>query len=631
MRSSLDRILISSQFVRSERLKAFLTYLVEKSLSGETAEISEYALGTEVYGRPDSFDPQSDAIVRVEAVRLRQKLTDYYKTEGLAEPVTISLPRRTYVPVFSNRVVPPPAEPQTAPVIPVALAQTESPSPLWRTLKWKSASAIMILMVVFGFAAQRSFTGPSRLAQAAAPLVATPQSETSLAVLPFEELSQEKDQAFFADGLTEEIIHAIAQVHGLKVIARTSTLQYRNRSGDIRKIGADLGVPMILEGSVRRQGNQVRITAQLINVADGFHAWSRTFDRSRNDAFAVEKEIAAGIAESLKLSFSSKYPAHEQAPALDNYDLYLQGLHCERRWSAQGITKAIAMYQQAVSADPNFASAWAALAASQVALGVHGGVEPGKMMPLARESAEKALSLNPNLATAHAARGLVKGLYDWNWEEAGKELKTAHDLDSGAPDVHEALVMGYLVPTGRLDEALSETEAALKADPASARLSAILGMVHSYRREYDQAIACLNRTLELDPDFRSASLALGAVYEQKGMFQEALAAVQAGRPAWEQGISRSFLGYAYARMGRTDDARALLNQFKETARTRYVSPVYIAEIHAGLGERDEAFTWLGKGVERRSATLAHLKVSARFDGLRSDPRFARLVHQVGLD
>jgi serine/threonine-protein kinase len=315
---------------------------------------------------------------------------------------------------------------------------------------------------------------------------------------------------------------------------------------------------------------------------------------------------------------------------VDIYNIYLQGLHYSHRWSAEGLGKAVQLFEQAVAEDPNFASAWAALAETECVLAIHAGFPPREAMPKAKAHASRALELDEGLSMAHASLGLVKGVYEWDWPGAETEFRRALELDPTDPTILEASIMGFLIPTGRLDEALKLANDARRLDPVSARINSVAGLVHYFRRDYDEALGVLQKTLELEPNFYSAHLAIGSVYEEKGMFDKAVAEIGVGRAAWESGVGRSALAYTYARMGKHVEARALLNELTSISNQRYISPAYMAAIHVALGERNLAMDWLDKAYEQRSSSLAMLKVNPRFDSLRTTPRFVALVKKIGL-
>jgi serine/threonine-protein kinase len=621
--AELSHILSSDAFVRSERQQRFLRFIVEETLAGR--DLNEYRIATEVYGRKPSFDPASDSIVRVEAGRLRLKLAQHYSVDGETRSIRIELPPRTYVPVFHYRA----AELPEAPTSAVPKTATRAVSPWMSPRRIVPAASILTLLVLTWFALRSSFP-PSLLGRQVP--IANGQT-VSIAVLPFNDFSQAKDLSYFADGLSEEIIDALGEVPGLSVVSRTSSFAYRGKMDDIRTIGKALSAQVVLEGSVRYQEGRVRVTAQLIDAMNGYHVWTHTYERDHKDPFFVQREIAGGIARALgrELMPSRLRPKRPlYAPTVETYNIYLQGRHYSHRWSSDGLGRAIQFFEQAVTEDPNFAVAWAALAETECVLAVHAGFPPREAMPKAKAHALRALELDEGLSAAHASLGLVRGVYEWDWPGSDAEFKRALELDPADPAILEASIMGLLVPTGRLDEALKQADEALRLDPVSARINSVAGMVRYFRRDYDGALTVLHNTLELEPNFYAAHLAIGSVYEEKGMFEQAANEIRTGRVAWESGVGRSALAYTYARMGKQAEARALLKELTSLSQQRYISPAYVATIHAALGERDVAMDWLDKAYQQRSSSLAMLKVNPRFDSLRSTPRFIELLKKIGL-
>jgi TolB-like protein len=619
--AELVRILSSDAFVRSDRQQRFLRFIVEETLAGR--DLNEYRIATEVYGRKASFDPGADSIVRVEAGRLRLKLAEYYRSEGQNRPITIELPARTYIPVFHHTPVPELPQP------PAATAATTTGAS-WRSARRIIPITTLLILAVLAWFAVRS-SSPLSLFGSRAPVANA--GTVSIAVLPFVDLSQAKDQAYFADGLSEEITDALGAVPGLSVVSRTSSYAYRGKTDDIRTIAKALNAAVVLEGSVRYYQGRLRVTAQLIDASNGYHLWSHTYERSHTDPFSVEREIAGGIAKSLGHELAPSRTRREQpqyAPTLDTYNVYLQGLHYSHRWSSDGLSKAVQLFEQAVGEDPNFAAAWAALAETECVLAIHAGFPPNEAMPKAKQHALRALQLDDGLSMAHASLGLISGVYEWDWARAGAELTRAHEMDPADPGVHEAFIMGFLVPTARLDQALAEADEARQLDPVSARISSVAAMVRYFRRDYDGALSVLRKTLELEPQFYSARLAIGSVYEEKGMFEQAITELRAGQGEWQFGVGRSALGYTYARMGMQAEAQAILKELTAASVKRYISPTHIAAIHLALGHRDLAFQWLDKAYEQRSSSLAMLKVNPRFDSLRSTPKFVELLKRIGL-
>jgi serine/threonine-protein kinase len=631
VRGQLDRILASPAFSRSERPRRLLKFLVEHVLQGDAAKLNEYLLAIEVFNRRASFDPSSDPIVRVEAGRLRRRLREYYESAGRGDPVLIELPQRTYVPVFRRRQA---AAPARVARIPSWIASSGT----WRIIAIAIAAGTLAGLAAYwatSAVGRKSPPSASSLSvdrKAAASALSA--NSRSIVVLPFADISLKHDQEYFCDGLTEELIETLTKVDGVRVVARTTAFHFKGKTDDVRAIGKQLNVGLVLEGSVRKTGNRLRIVAQLINATDGYHLWSRTYDREVRDVFAIQQEIARGIVTTLWSELTGarwRRSLQKYSPSVEAYDLYLKGLYSARQWSTEGLTEAIRDLEQAIATDHQYAPAYAALAEYYSLIGVHAGFPPREVMPKAKAAAERALQLDNSLSNGHASLGLVKAVYEWDWIGAEQEFRSAHELDPSDANVHQMYVMGYLVPTGRLDEALKEIREARDIDPISPRIESVLGMVYYFRREYDLAVEQLRKPLDLDPQFYAARLALGSAHEQKARFADAVAAIQEGRPAWRSGIGRSLLGHTYALMGRRAEAQALLQELVQLSKTRYVSPAYIATIYIGLGEKDRAMEWLEKAYQARSATLAYLKVNPRYDSLRSHPRFTALLRKINLE
>ena len=627
VRTELDRILASQAFSGAGRPGRFLKFLVERALEGKGGELTEYILATEICNRKPSFDPASDPIVRAEAARLRRKLQEYYHTEGGQDPVVIELPPRTYFPVFHKREGPAPQVGWIRSWMPVSAT-------------WKLTVLVVALGIVAGLAAYWAAGGFGRKSspeppQAGARGVASapPHVAHSIIVLPFADFSPNRDQEYFCDGLTEELTEALTKVGGLHVVARTTAFQFKGRANDVREIGRRLNVGLVLEGSVRKSGDRLRITAQLINAADGYEMWAGSYDREIKDIIKIQEEIAGGIAATLysELTARRQRPFQRSPTSVDAYDHYLKGLHSARQWTTEGLTEAVGEFERAVALDPSYAPAYAALAEYYALLGERTDLAPREVMPKARAAAMKALELDSSLPRAHASLALVKAIYDWDWKGAEQSFRRASELEPSDPNVHKMLVTGYLMPRGRLDEALKEIQDARARDPMSPRVESILGMVHYFRREPDLAIEQFRKTLQLDSRFEAARIALGSAYEQKSRFVDALAAVQEGNVAWRSGAGMSMLGHTYALMGRRAEAEKLIQELVELSKSRYVSPGYVAAIYAGLGDTDRVMDWLDRAYELRAASLVFLKVNQRYDSVRSDPRFTALIRKIHLD
>lgn len=610
VRAQLDKILASDAFAGAERPGRFLRFVVEQALAGNP--LKETLLGVEVFGRNPSYDPRLDGVVRVEAVKLRSRLKEYYKTEGAGDPVRIDLPKGGYLPSFET-LLSQPAETVAAP-----------PGRVWWT-DWRViVPPLALVAIVAGYL----------LARKSHPRPASPDS-SSIAVLPFVNLSSDKENEYFSDGLTDDLIDALTKVQGLRVVARGSAFQFKGKNPDIRTVGRQLNVATVLEGSVQRSGGRLRITAQLSSVADGYHVWSETYDRRLADVFAVQDEISRAIVAALEVRVAG-HPGgrlvQSSTQDLEAYNLYLQGRFHLNKWRPEGARKGIEYFAQAIAKDPGYAPAYTGMADCYTWLGVFGWTEARQAMPQARRAANRALQLDETLAAAHVSLGYVKALYDWDWPGAEREFKRALELSPGDADVHFAYSVTYLTPLGRLDEALAEIQRALALDPLSPYKITGAGMIYSDRREYDRAVEQFRKAIELDPSFYHAYEELRGVETVRGRPAAAHAVMQAMRAAFPNVDDASVRARLAAQQGRQVEARGLIeNWIRECNRTeRPGKSCYAAQVYASIGEKDLAFEWLEKAYEERSPLLVYAKVMPYYDTLRSDPRFTSLLKRLGL-
>ena len=474
--------------------------------------------------------------------------------------------------------------------------------------------------------------------------VAPPSQQPSVAVLPFADLSPRKDQEYFCDGMAEELINALTQIPALRVVSRTSSFQFKGKSDDARTIGHRLGVRTLLEGSVRTAGERMRIGARLTNAADGYQLWSSQYDREMKDVFAVQDEIAGSILAALRVTLikaddAPLVQAHQGAPEV--YRLYLKGRHEWNKRTEEGLLRSLEYFQEAIDQDPAYARAHAALADSYVLLGVYGIRPPSEVMPKAKATASRALEeaaeapgqgpVNTGLAAVHAALGCVKAVYDWSWAEAESHFRLAIESDATYPTAHQWYAMNCLVPMRRFEEATREIRVAQERDPLSPAIQASLGLVHYYAGRLGDAASALEKTLETDAGFAMAHFFLGQTYMRMERSDDALAALgNASRLSPSSAEFRAGLGNACALASHRDRARLILDELKDRRRQRYVSAALIAEVHVGLGETDEALSWLAEAERERSPELCWIGVRPAFIPLRAHPRFAALVRAIGL-
>jgi len=468
---------------------------------------------------------------------------------------------------------------------------------------------------------------------AAPPVLPATAAANSIAVLPFVNMSADPENEYFSEGMTEEIMNALSAVASLRVASRTSSFAFKGATQDIRTIGEKLRVRTVLEGSVRRADTKLRITAQLINVADGFHLWSRTYEREMKDVFAIQDEIARAIVSALTVKLAGGTSGPLVEPHTDNVDayaLYLKARYFWRRKSASGLKKCIEYLEQAIALDAGYSQAHAALADSYIIQGYYNYLPPKDVFPRAKAAAEAAVLIDDGLAEAHTARACVCLLYDWDWPGAERGFQLAIRLKERYPTAHFWYAC-YLWAMGRTTDGVEEASRAQALAPLSLVVNANLGWALYFGRRYDEAIAQCRKALELDPHYLMTYAVLGQACAAASRHKEAISALQSA-VNYSPGLpfTAAALAYAYATAGKRREARRVLQDLKQRSDADYVPPFCVALVYAGLGDRDQAFAWLDRAYEERSHWLAYLKVWPLFDDLRSDARFTALLGRVGL-
>jgi TolB-like protein/Flp pilus assembly protein TadD len=451
----------------------------------------------------------------------------------------------------------------------------------------------------------------------------------SIAVLRFVNMSFDPDNEYFSDGLAEEITNALTRVEGLRVVARTSAFQFKDAAQDIRGIGAKLNASAVLEGSVRRSGNKVRVTAQLIDVADGYHLWSEIYEREMTEIFALQDEVAEAIVGALKLNFAPGSLKRKTDP--ETYQLYLKGRYFRNKVSLDGFRKSLDYYRRALERDPRYAPVYAGLAESYVNLGWNfSELPPGEAYAKANAAVTEALRLDDTLVDAHVSLGLLKSHYEWDWPGAEAAFQRALVLDPNHVNAHHRYAH-YLIAVGRIEEALVESFRCLELDPLDQIICHHLGWHYRMARQYDEAIDQHLKVLEMNPHAELTRIYLGQAYLQKGLYDQAIAeyrtAFQLGRG---EAADLAWLGHAYAVSGKRKEALEMLGRMLEQAGTRYVSAYAIGLIYIGLEELDKGFDWLEKAYLERNPLLVYLAVDPDFDSVRSDPRFLSLLARMSL-
>ena len=496
-----------------------------------------------------------------------------------------------------------------------------TPQPWWRSKAVLGVSAIVSVMVLVGAGWFYGFRGRG-------------ETIDSVAVLPFVNASGDPNSEYLSDGITESLINSLSQLPHLKVMSRDSAFRYKGKETDAQTVGRALGVRAIFKGRIMQRGDNLDISAELVDARDDSHIWGEQYSRRSADIFALQGEIAKEITTTLRMRLSSedeKRMAKSYTANPEAYQDYLKGRYWWNKRTEAGITKGIDYFQQAIEKDPSYALAYSGLADSYSLLANNGLVPAKDAYPRAKEAAQKAMEIDDRLAEAHVSLGYVRTQFEWDWPGAERELRRSIELNPGFAIAHDryGTTLGRM---GRLEEAVAEKRRAVELDPLSLIINRNLGIILYLARQYDQAMEQERKTLELDPNYIGVHLTIGQAYFEKSMYKEGMAevekelAISPGNP-----VPLSWLGYGYAIGGRKAEAQKVLDQLRERSKQKYVPAWTVADIYLGLGEKDKAFEWLEKAYEERFAGLAaSIKVEPIFDPLRSDPRFADLLRRMNL-
>src|SRR6476620_12428532 len=490
-------------------------------------------------------------------------------------------------------------------------------APLW--LRWtRSPAALVLVLLVAALALAVPFYRHRNLTNTAPP-------EKSIAVLPFADLSEAKDQEYFCDGISEEILDGLARVDGLHVVGRASSFSFKGKNANVSEVGKKLNVASVLEGTLQREGNRVRITAELVNTRNGFHLWSETYERELQGVFAVQDEITRSIVEALKVKLAVSLPVHEQRNT-EAYELYLQGLFFSNKSSEEDLRRALQFFQGALEKDSTFSRAWAGISKVWYFLAdVY--VKPLEAYPASREAALQAIALDEEDAEAHCYLSEAKRVLDWDLVGADAELKRELELDPNSAPAHFFLSLLPLF-RGELQEGLRLVLEAEKLDPVSPITSYVATAAYLANDRIDDAINEGQRTLLLDPNYFYLDSNLAAAYRDKGNFPEAIALYTKSQEATR--LPSSGLAITYTRMGRQAEARNILAQLLQAREKRYVSAPVIAAVYVALGDKEEAFRWLERAFAEHSGILQWIAFLPEFRPLNSDVRFPHLLRRIGV-
>ena len=638
VREQLDRILQSGSFARSKRMARFIRFVVEQTLAGEDENLSEYAIGLQVFDRVDDFDPRIDSIVRVDARRLRSKLQEYYQGDGAGDPLVIDVPKGTYVPQFrsveASRTGDVTAEASGESLLatveaattdvprphegldqPVEDAPRSKPTGRRRTLALGAAAALIVLLLV----SLRLATTPDR-------------AIGSIAVLPLQNFSNDAKQNYFVDGMHEALIAELAQISALTVISRTSVSRYRGTEKSIPEIAAELNVDVVVEGSVLKAGDDIRITAQLIGTNPERHLWANSYEGDMRDVLRLQSEVGQAIAAAIHVAVTPEERgrlASTREVVPEAYRHYLLGRQLCSEMSVSELYRGVDQFRQVIDLDPSYAPAHAGLARCYTILGLY--FLPAKEVePTVKAAVIEALRLDPDLAEAHAMNGHMKLFFDRDFS-GQQDFERALELDPNS--VTALLDYGWYLTVGaRFDEARAVFLRAANLDPQGPTTFVYIGWGSYMARRYDEAILHCRKAIELDPEIVYGHMVLGAAYAGQGMVAEAAAAVAKAEALAPLSVDQNVLqsvGWVYADIGKDVDALRLIDQLRALSPQIVLNPARVAIIYGALGDLESAFQWLNMAIEE-GTVLHFLRTHPQWDSMRSDPRFDELLKKAAL-
>jgi adenylate cyclase len=568
----VDRIRASEGFRNSQRLQRFINFAVQSTVRGSLDQLKEYVLGREVFDRNSDYDPRLDSIVRVEAQRLRRKLREYYETEGATDPVLITFQAGSYVPGFAYREIVPEA--------------------------WSIGTEEQL-------------------------------DRRTVAVLPFLNLSPEPDQEYFCDGITEDVIYMLSRSAELKVIGRASTFAFKNTNCDLREIGARLRAGTLLEGSVRRSGNQLRISAAMLDSETGHVNWANSFDVALGEVFAVQQEIARAIATALRVRVTAggQGKLARGAPDIEAYLLYLKGRQAWNEMNLSAYRTSIRHYERAISLYPDYASPYAGLADAYCYLALWSGMRPRVALPKAQDAALKAIQLDDDLAHAYTAAAAARLFYEWDFHGALAMAKNS-TVSEPCYGFGWHVYGSCLLASGKCEEALACFQRAVELDPLSLRANRSLGWVLYLLRRYDDAEKYLMAAVTLAPDSSETRCLLAHLFVQQDCIPDALNQARQCQDAHPNPVTLGALGVCLARSGQSAEATHVVGQLLEMSTVEYVDPYILVQTYLALADVSQALEFTEKMLEERTPHAVFLEIDPAFDLIRADPAFGELVSRI---
>jgi serine/threonine-protein kinase len=596
---ALEKVLASNCFAGSARLRELLARLSGAALDG-SPEPKEYEIGLEVFERPPSFDPRIDSIVRVQINRLRHKLREYYETEGAADPIRVELPKGGYRPVFREVS----AAHATAPV-----ATPANRNRLRRAIPLLAASALIVIAAAWSLTPRQVY-----------------QPARRIAVMPLQ-FTGSPDEEYLSDGLTDELTNQLARVPALRVSARRSAFAFKDTPWDVKTAAEKLGVDLLVDGSMTTDGSSLRLSVELVDAATAAVLWSDTLVRTRDDLPEIGSRITASVLSTLRLTAPAP---RANSTNVEARNLYLKGMFFWNKRTHEALLKGIDYFHQSIAKDPTYALPYAGLAATYGVMSANVLIDTREGGAKGKAAAEQALRLDPGLADAHAALGLIRSVCDWDWHGADAEFRKAIELNPSHASAHQWRAHNLLW-LGRFQEATTEIRRALELDPLSLVIQSNQAEFAYFSRDYNRALRLYRETLESDPQFISAHIETGMTYLAKNAPQQAIDWFNKALALTHEEASPVVgLAIAYAGRGETQRARQLLSDLESAGRPFYLSHIQLAYVLGAIGEKDRAFDELEQAYRLHEAGMMQLRVAPLVDCLRSDARFQALLKKMNL-
>ena len=613
IRAYVRELLSGPQFAASGRRGQLLHYLVQHTLAGDADKVNEYGIGLEVFQKPTSFDPRIESVVRTEFSRLRQRLKDYYAEEGRNDRIAIDFPPRSYAATFAFRDMVALPEAAGAPrLVPAGVRPRAIPG-------WAMAAALA------GVVAAGAVAGVA-LWRRHSFLMATKQPINAIVVLPFENYSPNHQDEYLADGMTEELTNDLAQWRDLRVVARTSAFAFKGKGEDVRQIGQQLNVDAVLEGSFTKEGDGIRITAQLNRTADGYHLWSHSYETESKDLLAVQADVAHSITAEIRRIRGGDAPdIRTPTTNPEAHDLYLQGVYQYYLRTPDSTEKAVQLFQAAIAKDPSFARAYLAIGNAELNLVSLTREQAEEGIPKVRAAAQKAIDLDPSLAEAWGMLAVVTYSYDWNWDKAEEQFRRALDLGAGA-GTHENY--GWSLATrGRFAEAHEQLRLAAEQDPLSVAPPFDESFAYNFQRNVAGERQMLAQIVRVQADFIGArAMDVVISVQQNDCATARREADQLGKSYAKLPVSQAMLAYAAACEGNKGETLRRIREMEGLG-----APAYqVAIAWALIDDRDDAIAELTRSADAHEEQILYIKYDPFFDAIRSDPRYVALERRVGL-